>query len=97
MTTKMTLLGLGSLILASAGAFGLAAAKPDRADCPGKITCPLTGEVICRDECSGLDPTRPDCPGRIECPETGELVCVDRCPASAKKSAGTPSCCPNRE
>jgi hypothetical protein len=22
-----------------------------RADCPGKIECPLTGEVICRDEC----------------------------------------------
>lgn len=23
----------------------------DRADCPGRIECPLTGELVCRDEC----------------------------------------------
>jgi hypothetical protein len=23
----------------------------DRADCPGKIQCPLTGEWVCRDRC----------------------------------------------
>lgn len=97
MTTNMTLLGLGSLVLAAAGAFGFAGAKSERTDCPGKITCPLTGEVICRDECPNIDSNRPDCPGRIECPETGELVCLDRCPVSAEKSANVPSCCSTRE
>ena len=24
---------------------------PARADCPGKIRCPLTGELICADQC----------------------------------------------
>jgi hypothetical protein len=26
-------------------------AAADRADCPGTITCPQTGEVICADQC----------------------------------------------
>jgi hypothetical protein len=67
-----------------------------RDDCPGTISCPLTGEVVCRDKCPTTDPNRPDCPGRILCPLTGELVCKDRCPM--EKSAETnqaklPSCC----
>lgn len=24
---------------------------PDRPDCPGRIVCPLTGELVCRDRC----------------------------------------------
>ncbi len=23
----------------------------ERADCPGKVVCPLTGELVCRDQC----------------------------------------------
>lgn len=23
----------------------------DRPDCPGKVACPLTGELVCRDRC----------------------------------------------
>ena len=95
MKLKLPLLGLGGLVLAAASALGVAAATSERSDCPGKITCPLTGEVICRDQCPNIDPNRPDCPGRIECPLTGELVCVDQCPAKASVSKGEsiPACC----
>lgn len=82
-----SLLGLGSLVLAAAGECGCTNSNSDRADSPGKISRPLTGEVTCRDEC----------PGRTECLETGELACVDRCPTSASKRANTPSCCSTRE
>lgn len=95
-TLKLSLFSLGSLALATAGAFGVARASSERADCPGKITCPVTGEIICRDQCPTIDPNRADCPGRIECPLTGELVCVDKCPVEQEKAttASTrPSCC----
>ena len=26
-------------------------ARAERADCPGKIVCPLTGELVCIDQC----------------------------------------------
>ncbi len=73
-------------------------APTERADCPGKITCPQTGELVCRDQCPTVDPERPDCPGRITCPLTGELVCVDRCPLGAGAAKGDmgsakASCC----
>ena len=69
-----------------------------RADCPGKIVCPLTGELVCRDRCPTADRNRGDCPGRIECPITGELVCRDLCPAGGTvvqntKTGSRPSCC----
>lgn len=41
MTVGMTASGLGS------GNAPLA----ERADCPGQITCPLTGQLVCRDYC----------------------------------------------
>jgi hypothetical protein len=77
---------------------GLVAASSDRPDCPGKIECPLTGELVCRDQCPTVDPNRPDCPGRIICPLTGELICRDRCPLGAGRApqpeeVETPSCC----
>jgi hypothetical protein len=93
---KVPLIGLGGLVLASVGALGVAAATSGRVECPGKIVCPLTGELVCRDQCPEVDPDRPDCPGKIECPLTGELVCVDQCPVGAKQVDGAenvPSCC----
>jgi len=41
------------------GAFAIAAtayaisssSSADRADCPGKIVCPVTGEFVCKDRC----------------------------------------------
>ncbi len=74
-----------------------------RADCPGKITCPLTGEEVCKDQCPLRDTAREDCPGKIECPLTGELVCRDRCPLNEAKAtektvdAELPPCCRNNQ
>ncbi len=80
----------------------------ERADCPGKIVCPLTGDLVCEDRCPvgaesdvantnatlQLDATREDCPGRIVCPLTGELVCEDRCPVNEETSAeDVAECC----
>lgn len=79
---------------------GLAAANSDRADCPGKIVCPLTGKLVCKDLCPARDASRPDCPGQIVCPLTGQLVCKDRCPANGANAANSDatapcSCCKN--
>ncbi len=96
MTRKMSLIGLGVLVLAVVSAFGFAAAKTERVDCPGKIVCPLTGELICKDQCPARDATRADCPGRIECPLTGELICKDKCPLGAPAASADPKvppCC----
>jgi hypothetical protein len=93
---ERSLLSLGGVVLVAASALGIAASTSARPDCPGKITCPLTGEVVCRDQCPNVDPDRADCPGRIECPLTGELVCADRCPLEQGRVA-TPAteadCC----
>ena len=69
-----------------------------RSDCVGKIICPLTGDLVCRDRCPTVDRNRGDCPGRIECPLTGEPVCRDLCPAGGTvaenaKTGSRPSCC----
>ncbi len=81
-----------------ATAYASKASSNARSDCPGKIICPLTGDVVCRDRCPTVDPNRGDCPGRIECPVTGELVCRDLCPAGGTvaqntKTGSRPSCC----
>ena len=70
----------------------------ERADCPGKVTCPITGEEVCKDKCPLIDADRADCPGKIECPITGELVCRDRCPLGSSADASVsdaelPACC----
>ncbi|MFQ5592212.1 MAG: hypothetical protein ACE5HE_13700, partial [Phycisphaerae bacterium] len=96
-----------TLTLASAATVGLVAvagivlaqSRTERLDCPGKITCPQTGEIICRDKCPTVDQNRPDCPGRIVCPLTGKLVCKDRCPVRKSgtttdaQRANVPPCC----
>lgn len=97
MTINTILFGLGGLTLAAVSSIGLGSATSERTDCPGKITGPLTGEVICRDQCTIVDSNRSECPGGIECPDTGELVCVDRCAASAEKPSQVASCCSTRK
>ena len=106
-----SLFGLVALV-GLAVAYPLAEAsgsKETRADCPGKVTCPLTGEEVCKDKCPltarKTDATRADCPGQIECPLTGELVCLDKCPATdaakpvdstalgSEQEAELPPCC----
>ncbi|MCH8270912.1 MAG: hypothetical protein IH985_06840 [Planctomycetes bacterium] len=87
--------GLATFAAVSGGASG--AGEPERADCPGKIVCPVTGELVCKDQCPLIDPNRPDCPGRIVCELTGELVCKDRCPLNEsdepKVESKPPACC----
>ncbi len=102
MMTRKTFITLIATTIAatSLGAIGLVSQTQDRPDCPGKIVCPITGELVCRDRCPAVDPSRPDCPGRIECPLTGEPVCRDRCPLGEQATADTetalPSCCQGR-
>ncbi len=57
--------GLLAVLTGAAGAYGLAntqgeASKGDaRIDCPGKIVCPITRELICSDECPVGDQPQP--------------------------------------
>lgn len=44
-------LAAATLAASSLGAFGLASTQAGRPDCPGKIVCPLTGELVCKDRC----------------------------------------------
>lgn len=55
-------LGAASALTADGGA------TPERLDCPGKIECPLTGELVCKDRCP-LD-AEPE-------PEVATLCCAD--------------------
>ncbi|MCO6438605.1 MAG: hypothetical protein J5J06_16050 [Phycisphaerae bacterium] len=95
----LTLASAAAVALVAVAGIVLAQSRAERPDCPGKITCPQTGEIICRDKCPTVDPHRPDCPGRIVCPLTGELVCKDRCPlhksgtTADAKQAELPPCC----
>jgi hypothetical protein len=88
----LSLAALAGIGLATLGVVKLVHADTSRADCPGKIVCPQTGELICRDKCPTIDPDRPDCPGRILCPKTGKLVCKDRCPVTPAEATRLPCC-----
>lgn len=59
MITRKTFIGLTAAVIAasSLGAIGLASQSTQRADCPGKIVCPLTGELVCKDRCPLGDQT----------------------------------------
>ena len=46
----LSLIGGGVAIAASGGGDDLPK-DPTRADCPGMIECPLTGAMVCADEC----------------------------------------------
>jgi hypothetical protein len=98
MKTVSLLLAALAISALSLGAMSLVTGSAERIDCPGKITCPQTGQLVCRDQCPTVDPDRPDCPGRIECPLTGEPICVDRCPLAnaagdVAEEEDIPSCC----
>jgi hypothetical protein len=90
---------LATVGLAVAAYAVTARVSADRPDCPGKIVCPITGKLVCKDQCPARDANRPDCPGQIVCPLTGKLVCKDRCPlhesdaGNVAASADKPSCC----
>ncbi|MDQ7013166.1 MAG: hypothetical protein Q9O74_04635 [Planctomycetota bacterium] len=78
---------ISSFLVLSAGGIGATAARllasepsAERADCPGKITCPLTGEQVCKDQCPlGAE-------GVTEAAGGGTV-------SDATAQAGVPSCC----
>ena len=54
MTRRKMLASVLGLVGGAAAVLGAVAwAKPttERSDCPGKIVCPLTGELVCKDHC----------------------------------------------
>jgi len=85
--------GIAALTAPSFGVLGLASRTPARADCPGTIACPVTGALVCRDQCQRVDANHPDRPGRIECPVDGELICKNTCPAGGSVADALPACC----
>ena len=60
MTKFLAIAGMVGLLSAGTGWMATGAADTTRPDCPGKITCPQTGEVICADQCP-LDKAIPAC------------------------------------
>lgn len=57
MAATATLAAAGAL---SGCASGERVAGAERADCPGKIVCPITGELVCIDQCPAGAGARPD-------------------------------------
>lgn len=96
MTTRRIVLATGVATLAAMVAGAAAVGSAPHAACSGKIVCPLTGELICRDQCPRVDPNRSDCPGRVECRVTGALICADRCPLETNAATTVPACCAKR-
>ena len=96
---KTALWTLLAVLVLAGGLFAYELARGSRPDCPGKIICPISGEVICKDQCPLVDFDRADCPGKIVCPLTGELVCRDRCPLVVDKESteAVPACCRQTE
>jgi hypothetical protein len=43
--------GASAYKLANAGGDVASLFDPNRPDCPGQIVCPLTGDLVCRDQC----------------------------------------------
>lgn len=59
-TMFVSALGLVAGMATVVGAVALAKPESQRADCPGKIVCPLTGELVCKDQCPvGADENEP--------------------------------------
>ncbi|MHC4427782.1 MAG: hypothetical protein ACYS0D_04165 [Planctomycetota bacterium] len=47
------IVSIAALFAIGAGvtAYAAVVAQSDRPDCPGKIICPLTGDLVCKDRC----------------------------------------------
>ena len=52
MLKLITPLALIAAATIAATAYAVSSSSPtDRPDCPGKIVCPLTGDLVCKDRC----------------------------------------------
>ncbi|MCA9288161.1 MAG: hypothetical protein KDA05_06235 [Phycisphaerales bacterium] len=47
----MAAAGIGVVTASAVGAYMATQPTVEREDCPGKIICPITGELICADQC----------------------------------------------
>ncbi len=47
----LSVVALAMLGVVTLGAVKLAAANAERADCPGRVVCPITGKLVCKDRC----------------------------------------------
>jgi hypothetical protein len=65
MTRRKLILSTVTVAAVALGALGgmkLAASSAERSDCPGKIVCPLTGQLVCKDRCPlGAGAEKPPC------------------------------------
>ncbi len=50
-TRRIVLLLALSVAIGSGALYGFKASSESPASCPGRIVCPLTGKIICRDAC----------------------------------------------
>lgn len=75
---KRNVLLIVAVALIAGGAVSIASSGND---CPGVMTCPLTGQVICVERCPITHPDAEPCPGTKVCPTTGQTICVERCSA----------------
>ncbi len=51
MRNRIVCIALTAAAIAALGAVAWSYTSTDRPDCPGKIVCPLTGELVCKDRC----------------------------------------------
>lgn len=58
----------------------------ERADCPGKIECPLTGELVCKDQC----PLQESCCAGFSDAAEEPSQCAS---ANAASEEELPACC----
>ena len=82
-----SLFGLVALV-GLAAAYPLASAsgsKNTRSDCPGKVTCPLTGEEVCKDRCP------------LAAKKTDAAKLTDTKETLASEEAELPACCRNKK
>lgn len=78
MTKFLAIAGVVGLLGAGTGWMATGAADSNRPDCPGKITCPLTGEQVCADRCPVNTEIAPTASSK-----TTDELCGGACPAPA--------------
>ena len=91
----LNLVPIALVVAAAVAAAGYAtsvSSTTDRADCPGKIICPLTGELVCKDEC----PVGSDAPNARTDAHTDARTDAKSDPKTIEERAENPSCCESK-
>lgn len=64
---------VAGMALAALGAMKLTAPNGERPDCPGKIVCPLTGKLVCKDRCPLHKSSENDLAAKPSCCSKGKV------------------------